>query len=776
MSMKNHVAQKLCLLAIALSGLAWGAGHWWAKRTDAAMRRHLLGQAVSIAQTVCPQMVEKPSFTETDVHMPAYGFIRRQMVAFGTHLPQRGIYSMAQRDGKLVFGLCLLFLAGIALLIRADLRQRRRVERSLRASEQRLASIVQGSPIPTFIIDTSHRVIHWNRALEQLSGIAAGDVIGTRNHWRAFYASERPCIADLLVDGTLETIPQWYRGEVGKSKLIDDAYEGMGFLPDIGQSGCWVRFTAAIIRDDDGNLVGAVETVQDITEQKHAEQELQEREAFIKAVLDNIPIGVAVNSIDPDVQFQYMNDNFPRLYRTTREALASPDAFWEAVYEDPAFRTQIQRRVVEDCTSGDPERMHWDNVPIARDGQETCFISAKNTIVPSKQLMISIVWDVTERKYVEDKLKESVSMLEATLEATADGILVADGFGVIKDFNENFKTIWHLSDEVVATMDDNQILVAAVPQLREPKEFEEHVRDLWRRRDQEDSDTLHFKDGRVIQYYSKPQYQGDQITGRVWSFRDITHAYYAQQKQEALLQRVASINEELSHFAYAVSHDLKAPLRGVKMLTEWLRADYGDQFGDEAKENLGLLQNRVERMHNLIEGVLQYSRVGHSEEDIQDVNLDTLLPEIIDTIAPPEHIAIRVEGPLPVIRCEETRITQVFQNLLTNAIKYMDKPAGQIVVGCSKNEEAWTFSVSDNGPGIEQRHFERIFNIFQTLTRRDEFESTGLGLTLVKKIVEHYGGRVWVASEVGRGSTFFFTFPIKNERTSNEELQTRTIG
>lgn len=1130
--MKNYVVKRLCLLTIALAGLGWGVGHGWATRTDRIMRQHLLRQAVSIAETVRPEMVEQLSFTETDVNTPTYEYIRRQMAAFGKYLPQRGIYSMAQRDGKLVFGpesytpddpmasapgtvyqepspqdiaifttgkpvtigpqtdeygtfvsavapvvdpstgevlmavgidvttdnwhtavnqarykamsvvllagllisagvaairwrrhraaaeplpptqmsakpihlgrtplgarryastglllgmaalavaflvvvlaqsrhwtltqitqctdrqarlavefdaalrdyvaehirpemekhlgpdefmpetmstsfiarsvfekvhkafpdsvlrfastnprnpanratpaeeslieyfeqhpdvnnfsgtmpffeegqeysvyavarrfepaclschgrpedapaalrerygvtagfgrsvgevsldlvaipisapyltaraqvwrhtlaafgLCLLFLIGIAILIRADLRQRRRIERSLRASEQRLASIVQGSPIPTFIIDANHRVIHWNGALEQLSGIAAKDILGTRDQWRAFYTSERPCLADLLVDGAAGMIPQWYEAETHKSKLIDEAYEGMGFFPDIGDSGRWARFMAAVIRDDQGDLVGAMETVQDITEQKHAEQESQEREAFIKAILDNIPIGVAVHSIDPSVQFQYMNDNFPRLYRTTREALTGPEAFWEAVYEDPTFREELKRKVVEDCTSGDPERMHWDDVPIVREGRETCFISAKNALIPNSPLMISIVWDVTERKRVEDKLKESISMLEATLEATADGILVADGHGVIKNFNEQFKTIWHLPDEVVATMDDNQALAVASQQLHDPKRFEKHVKDLWRRRDQEDSDTLHFKDGRVIQYSSKPQYQGDQITGRVWSFRDITEAYYAQQRQEALLQQVASINEELSHFAYAVSHDLKAPLRGIKMLTEWLRADYGEQFGDEGKGNLDLLQNRVERMHNLIEGVLQYSRVGRSEEDIQDVNLDALLPQIIDTIAPPEHIAIRVEGPLPVLRCVEARITQVFQNLLTNAIKYMDKPAGQIIVGCSKSDEAWTFSVSDNGPGIEEEHFERIFNIFQTLTRRDEYESTGLGLTLVKKIVEHHGGRVWVTSEVGRGSTFFFTFPIKNERIRNEELQTRTVG
>jgi signal transduction histidine kinase len=195
------------------------------------------------------------------------------------------------------------------------------------------------------------------------------------------------------------------------------------------------------------------------------------------------------------------------------------------------------------------------------------------------------------------------------------------------------------------------------------------------------------------------------------------------------------------------------------MLTEWLCADCGDQFTDEVKENLGLLQNRVERMHNLIEGVLQYSRIGRVQEDCVAVNLNELVPEIIDAIAPPEHVTVTIDGPLPTLNGEPTRIGQVFQNLLSNAVKYMDKPVGRITVACEETDDVWTFRVADNGPGIEPRHFDRIFKIFQTLTARDEFESTGVGLTLVKKIVELYGGKIWVESEVGQGSTFFFTLP-----------------
>jgi two-component system sensor kinase FixL len=385
--------------------------------------------------------------------------------------------------------------------------------------------------------------------------------------------------------------------------------------------------------------------------------------------------------------------------------------------------------------------------------------SVAHMTLHGRECLLESFVDIAARKQAEDELKESVSLLKATLESTADGILVVDGYGAIKNFNKQFRELWRLPSEVLDTMDDNQALASALPGLTDPDAFLARVKQLWRHREQEDNGTLHFRDGRVAEYCSKPQYLGDQITGRVWSFRDVTDRHSAQKEQDKLLQQVAAINEELSHFAYVVSHDLKAPLRGIRMLTEWLCTDYRDRFDDEARENLALLENRVERMHNLIEGVLQYSRVGRIKEDVVEIDLGALLPDIIDAIAPPDHVAICIEGRLPAIECEKTRITQVFQNLLTNAVKYMDKPAGRIVVACTEDHDAWTFSVSDNGPGIEEKHFERIFKIFQTLAPRDEFESTGVGLTLVKKIVEHYGGRIWVASEVGQGSTFFFTLP-----------------
>ncbi len=248
--------------------------------------------------------------------------------------------------------------------------------------------------------------------------------------------------------------------------------------------------------------------------------------------------------------------------------------------------------------------------------------------------------------------------------------------------------------------------------------------------------------------------------------RDITERKQTEQRQAQLIQElertnqeVEKVNQELKDFAYIVSHDLKAPLRGIKTLAEWITTDYADKLDNNGKEQINLLTDRVDRMHNLIDGILQYSRIGRIEEEKVIVNLNELVTEVIDLIAPPENVTITIENKLPTIECEQTRIMQVFQNLLSNAVKYMDKPQGQIKVGCVEEDGFWEFYVADNGPGIEEKYFEKIFQLFQTLTPRDESESTGIGLTIIKKIVELYGGKIWVRSKVGEGSTFFFTVP-----------------
>lgn len=233
----------------------------------------------------------------------------------------------------------------------------------------------------------------------------------------------------------------------------------------------------------------------------------------------------------------------------------------------------------------------------------------------------------------------------------------------------------------------------------------------------------------------------------------------AEAKQKSLMDELARVNQELESFAYIVSHDLKAPLRGIRTVVDWLKLDYSDRLDEEGNEQLDLLSGRVKRMHNLIDGVLRYSRANRTREACIDVDLNDLLLEIVDTLAPPAHIHVNLDTSLPTLLCEPTRMTQVFQNLISNAIKYNNKEKGQITVSCCEEGENWHFSVADNGCGIADKQFLRVFEMFTTLKSRDQYESTGVGLPIVKKIVESWGGRIWVESTVGEGSTFHVVWP-----------------
>lgn len=229
-----------------------------------------------------------------------------------------------------------------------------------------------------------------------------------------------------------------------------------------------------------------------------------------------------------------------------------------------------------------------------------------------------------------------------------------------------------------------------------------------------------------------------------------------------LNNQLENANQELEDFAYIVSHDLKAPLRGISSLAEWISNDYQDKIDDEGNKMLNLLAGRIQRMNSLIDGILQYSRIGRVTEEPVEADLNKVVSDVISMLGSHSNIEIRIENSLPVVKMEETRIIQVFQNLIGNAVKYMDKPQGMIKVGSRVEGKFWVIYVADNGPGINEKYFEKIFKIFQTLHSRDKVESTGVGLTIVKKIVESYGGRIWLESKVGSGTTFFFTLPRDN--------------
>ncbi len=230
--------------------------------------------------------------------------------------------------------------------------------------------------------------------------------------------------------------------------------------------------------------------------------------------------------------------------------------------------------------------------------------------------------------------------------------------------------------------------------------------------------------------------------------------------QKVDLQKYAAeiemTNKRLDEFVYIVSHDLKAPLRGLASLSTFMEDELGTSAKPEVLDILAMMKSRTARMQNLIDGILHYSRLGNTTMEKEDLSVKDLINNIIDLICPPENIKIETQDNLPMLNTEKIKLHEVFQNLISNGIKYNDKENGEIKISCEDRGDHFLFTVSDNGVGIKPEHQEKIFGIFQTLQPKDKVESTGIGLTIVKKIIEQQGGYVKVESEFGKGSSFLF--------------------
>jgi methyl-accepting chemotaxis protein len=228
------------------------------------------------------------------------------------------------------------------------------------------------------------------------------------------------------------------------------------------------------------------------------------------------------------------------------------------------------------------------------------------------------------------------------------------------------------------------------------------------------------------------------------------------EKQSAELERS---NLELENFAYIASHDLKAPLRGISNLAQWISEDLGDKVGEETRENLVLMHSRVERLESLLNGLLEYSRVGRGDFKPEVVDTRELVSEIVSYLSPPDGCEIEISDTMPTFSTEKAPLEQVFNNLIANAIKHHDKDEIRISVSGKEESKFYSFEVRDDGPGIPEKFHERIFMMFQTLKPRDEMEGSGMGLAMVKKLIEVNDGDIFIESDPDtRNTVFRFTW------------------
>ncbi len=368
--------------------------------------------------------------------------------------------------------------------------------------------------------------------------------------------------------------------------------------------------------------------------------------------------------------------------------------------------------------------------------------------------LFGTIQDITDKKVAETNLMVATTKYHDLLENINDAVVILDSSQKIIDCNQAAQTILEYSKSELLNLNIRQCILPT--DLKEAEDFSQKFKKDGFFRDLHTRVITKNKTIKYVKVDSDSIFENGKKVGSRDIFRDITELKETERKRELLYQKVEEANKELKDFAYIVSHDLKAPLRAIGSLAQWLSEDYMDQIDEKGQKHLTLLNSRVLRMHNFIDGILEYSRLGRIKISKESVNINGLIENVIDSLEVKNN-QIKIKTDLPTIKCERLRIYQVFQNLISNSIKYNDKEKGLIIIDYKKLPGAHQFSIEDNGPGIDKKYHEKIFQIFQTLQIRDHFESTGIGLTIVKRIVELHGGTINVKSKIGKGATFEFT-------------------
>jgi PAS domain S-box-containing protein len=622
-------------------------------------------------------------------------------------------------------------------------------QRTLEEEEITLNAIIQESLIPQFVIDRNHKILFWNRALAVNSGIAADEMLGTDQHWRAFYPAKRPCLADLLVDEALDKIPEGYRGKYARSALIEDVYEATDFFPTMGTEGKWLHFTAGLIKKQNGDIIGAVESLEDITDRKKSQNALTENEVRWSRLVEHSPSCIMIHS---EGKIDYINPAGLKMLGAT----GLEDVVGKPVLDfvHPDFKKTVLSRILQMLESDRPAEMMVEKF-LQLDG--TVFdveVTAIPMIYRQKQSILTVNRDITGRKRAEEALVKSEKKYRTILENiqdvyyrsdAADNLIMASpswaqllGYDTPEEYiGKNIAEAFYLEPA------DRRAFIKEVTEKGLVNHYEV---------------TLRCKDGTpVIVSTSSHLYYDDRgtILGVEGIFRNIS-------EQKRLEETFQKTNRKLTILSSITRHDIKNQLMALSTYLELSK-----EILDNNPTALEYLQKELqiaEIIGHQIEFTKVYEDMGTNAPVWQ--NVKGCIQRAVTTLSMRD---VRVDLDQPDLEVyADPMFEKIFYNLIDNALKYGGETLTEIRIFCQESGIGLILVCENDGAGITADDRSHLFE-------RGYGKHTGLGLFLSREILSITGITIKETSEPGKGARFEITVPKGGFRISrNTENQSHT--
>lgn len=640
-----------------------------------------------------------------------------------------------------------------------DVTERRKIEEDIRSSNKQLADIIEFFPDAVMVSDKDKKIIAWNRAMEEMTGISKTEMIGQDHHQISvpFYGEPRNFLIDLLLIDDRD-VEAKYSGV----KRFGNVIEAETFTPALfNHRGAHVFARACTLYDNHGNLVGAIESIRDITESKEAHERLRKEEERFRILTEQSSDIIVL--VDKEGKIVYENPAVEKILGIKFQDRAEQNAFMNVHPDDlNRLKERFEKRIMgAEALPGKPE-IRLCHI----DGTWRTFEIVANTLRKGNtiEMLIANLHDITERKEAEEKLRMQEQLFRTLAEQSSDIIVLINREGNILYENPAIERLLGYNREarVGASTFENvhsddmknimEIFHKLISDIEAPLQFTEvrihHINGTWRHFDLVAKSLVH-----------------DSIIESVLvNLRDITERKMAEEEimrlNESLEQRVRERTAELEAFSYSVSHDLRAPLRTIHGFGQALLEDYYDKLDEQAKGYLGRIRRATETMSDLIEDMLKLSRISRTEMDFVRVNLSHMVKTIADELKktqPQRTVGFIIAENVEALA--DLRLMRiVFENLLLNAWKFTEKnDKTEIEFGITSEADKKVYFIRDNGAGFDMEYAGKLFAPFQRLHNADEFAGTGIGLAIVKRIITRHEGRIWAEAKVGEGATIYFT-------------------